>query len=161
MITVRSAKESDVERIAQIEGICFPAAEAAGLEQFRERFHAFPENFYVAEDAGEVIGFINGACTDTPSLPDEMYASAALHRKNGAYQTLFGLDVLPEYRRQGAAAKLLQTLLDAAKARGCIGAVLTCKDPMRHYYERFGFVYQGVSASTHGGAKWNDMLLIF
>lgn len=39
--------------------------------------------------------------------------------------------------------------------------ILTCKDHLIHYYQKFGFVHQGVSVSCHGGAKWNDMLLEF
>ena len=30
-----------------------------------------------------------------------------------------------------------------------------------YFYEKAGFIWQGVSASTHGGVKWNDMLLRF
>ena len=111
---VRPAREGDVPALIEIERACFPAAEAAGAEQIRARFAAFPENFFVA-------GF----------------------------------------RRQGVAAALLTRLIDAARARGCQGVVLTCKDHLKPYYEKFGFVCQGVSASTHGGATWNDMLLRF
>jgi predicted GNAT family N-acyltransferase len=39
--------------------------------------------------------------------------------------------------------------------------VLTCKDHLVHYYASFGFQCQGISASTHGGAVWNDMVLTF
>ena len=74
---------------------------------------------------------------------------------------MFGLDVLPAYRNQGIAAQLLQRMIDEARARECLGVVLTCKDHLKHYYEKFGFICRGVSNSTHGGAKWNDMLLNF
>lgn len=158
---VRPAREEDVPALIKIERACFPAAEAAGAEQIRARFAAFPENFFVAEAAGAVVGFINGCTTDAPALPDELYHDAALHRPGGAYQTVFGLDVLPGFRRQGVAGALLTRLIDAARARGCRGVVLTCKDHLKPYYEKFGFVCQGVSASTHGGATWNDMLLRF
>ena len=158
---VRPAREGDVPALIEIERACFPAAEAAGAEQIRARFAAFPENFFVAEAAGAVVGFINGCTTDAPALPDELYHDAALHRPGGAYQTVFGLDVLPGFRRQGVAGALLTRLIDAARVRGCQGVVLTCKDHLKPYYEKFGFVCQGVSASTHGGATWNDMLLRF
>ena len=62
---------------------------------------------------------------------------------------------------QGIAAQLLQRMIDEARARECLGVVLTCKDHLKHYYEKFGFICRGVSNSTHGGAKWNDMLLNF
>ena len=158
---LRQAKENDVPALIEIERVCFPAAEAAGEAQIRARFAAFPENFFVAEEDGAVVGFVNGCTTDAQALPDSLYHDTGLHRPGGAYQTVFGLDVLPAFRRRGVAAALLNRLIDTARARGCRGVVLTCKDRLKPYYEKFGFVCQGVSASTHGGAAWNDMLLRF
>ena len=41
-----------------------------------------------------------------------------------------------------------------------MGVVLTCKDRLIHYYEKFGFVNEGLTAkSTHGGAEWYQMRL--
>jgi predicted N-acetyltransferase YhbS len=160
-MNIRNARADDVNALIEIERVCFPPAEAAGPEALWARYAAFPECFFVAEEAGQVVGFVNGCAHDAPSLPDELYHDASLHRPDGAYQTVFGLDVLPEYRGRGVAAALLRRLIGEARARGCKGVVLTCKDHLKPYYEKFGFVCQGVSASTHGGAVWNDMLLTF
>lgn len=161
-ITIRPVRPEDLDRVARLEAACFPPAEAAGKEEFARRIAAFPECFLVAESAqGEIIGMINGCVTDTTTLPDELYHDATLHQPDGPYQTVFGLDVLPEWRRQGIAARLMEAFLDQARQRGKTGAILTCKDHLLHYYERFGYRCQGRSASTHGGAQWNDMLLLF
>ena len=48
-----------------------------------------------------------------------------------------------------------------ARAQGRRGLVLTCKDRLVHYYAKFGFVSEGVSASTHGGVVWYQMRLTF
>lgn len=56
---LRQAVIGDIEAISHIESLCFPKAEAATYEQFKERFNAFSENFLVLEDK-DVIGFING-----------------------------------------------------------------------------------------------------
>lgn len=160
-LVIRNAQPEDVEEMIAIEHICFPPAEAADAQSICERYAAFPENFFVAELDGSVVGFVNGCTTDEPTLPDELYHDVSLHKPYGAYQTVFGLDVLPAYRNQGIAAQLLQRMIDEARARECLGVVLTCKDHLKHYYEKFGFIYRGVSNSTHGGAKWNDMLLNF
>ena len=56
---LRQAVIGDIEAISHIESLCFPEAEAATYEQFKERFNAFSENFLVLEDK-DVIGFING-----------------------------------------------------------------------------------------------------
>lgn len=158
---IRQANKNDLKEIVKIEKICFPKAEAASEKDIYERFEVFGENFLVAEKDNKIIGFINGCTTDEPNLPDELYSNAKLHKPNGDYQTLFGLDVLPEYSRQGVAGKLLRSLIDLAKKRGKEGMVLTCKDHLIPFYESNGFEFQGVSKSCHGGAKWNDMLLIF
>ena len=126
-----------------------------------ERFEAFSENFLVAVEDNKVVGFINGCTTDKASLPDKLYHDVKLHNPNGRFQTVFGLDVLPQYRNKGTAAILLEEFISLAKERGKNGMVLTCKDYLVHYYEKFGFVHEGISTSSHGGAKWNDMILLF
>lgn len=100
---IRMAKPEEAGILAEIEGICFPPLEAASPEQVAERMKAFPENFVVAEADGKPVGFINGGTTDRPYLPDEMYHDVSLHIPEGDYQTVFGLNVLPDYRHQGIA----------------------------------------------------------
>lgn len=162
-IVVRHANPEEVKRIAEIESICFPAAEAAQLEDFQSRFNSFPENFFVAIDkqTDTIIGFINGANSDTPDLPDEMYHDASLHKKDGSYLTVFGIDVIPSFQKRGVGAKLMNKYIEWAKETHKKGVILTCKDRLVHWYEKFGYKRIGVSASCHGGAQWNDMHLIF
>lgn len=160
-MNIRLATKEDLNEIIKIESICFPEAEAAKESDFQKRFDAFKENFIIAEDNGKIIGFINGCTTDLPKLPDELYHNVQLHKKHGDYQTIFGLNVLPDYRRNGVAAQLMNYFIELSKERRKKGMVLTCKNHLIHYYEKFGFKHQGVSASEHGGAVWNDMVLIF
>lgn len=47
---LRQAVIGDIEAISHIETLCFPEAEAATYEQFKERFNAFSENFLVLEE---------------------------------------------------------------------------------------------------------------
>lgn len=117
-VQIRPARRDEAERLAEIEAICFPAAEAAGLKDFNERMDVFLENFLVAEVDGKVIGFVNGCTTDRPVLGDELYHDAALHKKDGDIQTVFGLNVLPEYRHRGIAHRLLGSLVELSRKRG-------------------------------------------
>lgn len=55
----------------------------------------------------------------------------------------------------------MNAFIAQAKARGQLGVALTCKAHLVHYYERFGYRNEGVSASVHGGAVWYDMVLRF
>lgn len=161
MHNLRQATIEDIERIAEIEARCFPEAEAATLKSFNERFAVFPECFFVLEVEGKVVGHINGCINGSPELPDELYENASLHQPDGAYQTVFGLAVDPEFQHQGYATLLSANFVKTSQQKGHEGMFLTCKDYLVGFYEKFGFQCQGQSASTHGGAVWNDMLLKF
>lgn len=160
--TIRNVKIEDLDQVTEVEALCFPVAEAAVEASFRQRIETFPDSFFVAEDEnGRIIGFINGCVTDERTIRDEMFEDSGLHHTEGLYQSVFGLDVIPEFRRQGVAADLMNRLMQEAKARGKKGMILTCKDRLIHYYEKFGYRNLGLSASVHGGAVWYDMLLEF
>lgn len=156
---IRPATQADLAAVAALEALCFPPAEAADAASLAARLAAFPQHFLLGWEKDTLVGFVNGMTTDTPDLEDEMYADAALHQESGAWQMIFGLDVHPDYRRQGRAAALLQALIDQARKEGRRGVVLTCKAEKIAYYAKFGFVNEGVSASVHGGVTWYQMRL--
>jgi len=159
-VTIRGIHLRDLNRISEIEALCFPEAEAATRNSFKERIHAFPECFLVAEADGLLIGFINGCVTNSDVIYDEFYSTTEHHIPNGKNLTVFGLDVIPQYCRQGIAAQLMNNFIELAKNNGQKSVILTCKDRLVHYYESFGYVNNGVSKSTHGGAEWFDMTLV-
>ena len=55
----------------------------------------------------------------------------------------------------------MEAMIRRAMEQGRRGLILTCKDRLIGYYQKFGYVNQGVSASVHGGAVWYDMILEF
>lgn len=159
---IRNACMADLEAIANMEKMCFPAAEAATYDSFKERIKEFGDCFWLLEDDKEsLIGMINGMASDEETLRDEMFEHACMHKKDGAWQMIFGVETLPEYRCHGYAAMIMERVIEDCKKRGRKGLVLTCKDRLVHYYEKFGFVSEGKSASVHGGAVWYDMRLTF
>jgi len=157
----RQAKFKDINKIAEIEKKCFLKEEGASLESFKERFAIFSECFFVIEVAGNIVGHINGCIYDTPELPDELYSDPSLHCSNGKYQTVFGLAVDPDFQGNGYASLLCKHFIEVSKTRQHKGIVLTCKDHLIKFYQDLGFKHIGKSDSNHGGASWNDMLLIF
>ena len=46
--TIRPVKEEDLKKVAEVEALCFPAAEAAGYEDFMERYKTCKNSFFVA-----------------------------------------------------------------------------------------------------------------
>jgi len=159
-IRIREVQLRDLDRVAEIEAICFPVTEAASHSSFKERIQAFPECFLVAEADGFIIGFINGCVTNSLVIYDELFTTTKHHIARGKNLTVFGLDILPEYRRQGIAAQLMNHFIQLATNTSRKSVILTCKGPLVHYYESFGYVNKGVSQSTHGGSEWFDMTLM-
>lgn len=160
-MTIRTATAANLRAVTELEAACFPAAEAATEADFARRLGAYPDHFWLLEEDGRLISFIDGLVTDEPILRDEMYENAALHNERGAWQMIFGVNTLPAYRRQGCAGRLMERVIADARAQGRKGCVLTCKAALVHYYEKFGYVSEGRSDSTHGGAEWYDMRLTF
>ena len=160
-MTIRTARPSDLSALTAVEAACFPAAEAATEQDFAARLAVYPNHFWLLEEEGTLIGFVNGMVSDEPTIRDEMFEDASLHIETVAWQMIFGVNTLPAYRRRGCAAQLLERAIADARAQGRRGCVLTCKDKLVHYYAKFGFRNEGVSASVHGGAVWYDMRLTF
>ena len=116
--------------------------------------------FWLMYEGEKLIAFVDGFVTDEPDLTDEMYEDAAMHNENGAWQMIFGINTLPDYRRQGYAGELICRAIEDARMQGRNGLVLTCKEKLISYYAKYGFVDEGVSdKSTHGNVQWHQMRL--
>lgn len=154
---IRHAQRKDLEEIVNLERLCFPENEAASEEDFSERLKVFPQHFWLLEHDGKIISAINGMTTDIPDLQDRMYHHAEMHSENGKWQMIFGVTTHPEYRNFGCASLLMTQVFQDVKAARREGVVLTCERPLLGYYERFGFVNEGISASVHGNVQWYQM----
>ena len=160
-ITIRQASIKDLDSVTKVESICFPEAEAATRESLKQRINTFLESFFVAEIDGKIIGFINGCIINGTFIYDKLYEDCTPHIPDGDYQTIFGLDVIPDYRNHGIAKQLMNYMIEVSKLTGRKGVILTCKEKLIHYYTKFGYVNKGISESVHGGAEWYDMILEF
>lgn len=157
-IEIREVRKEDLEDVTKLEGICFPKEEAATKESFEYRIKTFPTSFYVALIDNKIVGLIDGCMTDFEIIVDELYDPEGGHNPNGKNQSIFGLAVDPDFQRRGIAEKLMNYLIEKSKERCKEKMILTCKDRLIHYYEKFGYVNKGVSASVHGGVVWYDMV---
>lgn len=159
---IRHATKHDVSAISEVEAKCFPPSEAASEKAFTERIENYGNHFWLMYENDKLIAFVDGFVTDESDLTDEMFANAAMHNENGAWQMIFGVNTLPEYRNNGYASELLRRAVDEAKEQDRKGVVLTCKDKLLPFYARLGFVDEGITdKSTHGNAVWHQMRIIF
>lgn len=161
-MNIRYATMADLDDIASVESECFPVLEAATKEEFEQRIKYYGNHFWLMFDEGKLIAFVDGFVTDEADLTDDMYENASMHDENGAWQMIFGVNTLPEYRRCGYAKELIKKAILDARKQNRKGLVLTCKESLVPYYSKFGFVDEGITdKSTHGNVLWHQMRLDF
>ena len=158
----RAIHSGEAEEAAKIEQICFPPNEACTREHMMERIKAAPELFLVAIDrtAGKMAGFLNGIGTDEQKFRDDFFIDASLHTPDGKTVMLLGLDVLPEYRRQGLGRELVYHYCRKEEGNGRCRLVLTCLENKVKMYQKFGFRDLGEAESEWGNEKWHEMDIV-
>lgn len=158
---IRNADISDIDAVTAVESASFPPAEAAKREDFEQRLKIYPKHFWVLEAEGKIVSLINGMITNEPQRHDELLENPSLHNEEGKWLIIFGVATDPEYRKCGYARTLMNKVIEITRSEKRLGIALICKDELIPFYEQFGFVYEGVSSSQHGGVKWNNMKLTF
>lgn len=158
----RDVLPEEADEVAEIEQICFPPHEACSVAQMKERVMAAPEVFLVAVDkeTGRVAGFLNGLATDEEKFRDAFFEDAGMHKTDGKNVMLLGLDVRPEYRKQGLAREIVKQYLHRECGKKRETVILTCLDAKVQMYEKMGFRDLGLANSTWGGEQWHEMICV-
>ena len=152
----------ETEQAADIEQICFPPNEACSREMMIERIKVAPDFFLVAVDkkTGKIVGFLNGLATDEYSFRDEFFTDASLHNPDGKNIMILGLDVLPEYRKQGLAREIMYQYLRKEWERDRKLVILTCLANKVKMYKKMGFDDRGIADSSWGSEEWHEMCCV-
>lgn len=155
----RNILQEEAEQAVEIEQICFPPNEACSEQHMKERIAKAPELFLVAVDkeTGKLAGFLNGLSTDESIFRDEFFTDANLYNPTGKNIMILGLDVLPQYRRQGLGRELVFRYLRRERENGRKMLLLTCLQSKVKMYEKMGFSDCGIANSTWGGEGWHEM----
>lgn len=155
----RSIHPEEADQAVAIEQICFPPHEACSEKHMKERIAKAPELFLVAVDkeTGKLAGFLNGLSTNEYAFRDEFFTDANLYDPQGKNVMLLGLDVLPEYRRQGLGRELMYQYLRRERENDRRIVILTCLQSKVKMYQKMGFTDRGMSDSTWGGEEWHEM----
>ena len=112
-------------------------------KRFAGRLTHYADHFWLLFEDEKLVSLCGRLCDRYPDLTDEMYADASLHDAHGAWQMIFGVNTLPEYRKQGLAGQLLPPGHRRCKGSGPQGAGAHLRDRLVHYYAGFGFVSEG------------------
>ena len=157
----RNIRPDEAEQAVSIEQICFPPNEACSEKNMKDRVAKVAELFLVAVDkeTGKIAGFLNGLSTNEDSFRDEFFTDADLYDPNGKNIMLLGLDVLPEYRRQGLATELMRQYIRREREKNRQMLILTCLQSKVEMYKKMGFRDDGIADSTWGGEEWHEMSL--
>ena len=157
---IRQAKLADLEEIAAIELENFSSEEAMDATAFKKHIEELTSTFLVAEKDGQILGYLEGPVTlkrqvDDQSFTDQMVDEAS---KDGGFITITSLSIAKFAQGMGGGEKLLEAMKKLAMKEEREGISLTCHDYLLAYYEKHGFVNEGLSASTYAGEVWYDMV---
>ena len=158
----RSIRPDEADEAVRIEQICFPPNEACAEEHMKARIGSAPELFLVAIDreTEKMAGFLNGIATDEMNFRDDFFTDIKTHTPEAGNIMLLGLDVLPEYRKQGLARELVFNYCRREEENKRKRLILTCHKEKIKMYQKLGFRDIGVSASKWGGENWNEMEMV-
>ena len=159
----RNVKAEEADQAIEIENICFPPNEACSPKSMTERVSRAQETFLVAVDkeTGKIAGFLNGLATDEEAFRDEFFTDITVHNPEGKNIFLLGLDVRPEYRRQGLAREIMNQYVKREQANGRKMLKLTCLEQKVEMYKKMGYKDEGISASVWGDEEWHEMSYAF
>ena len=156
----RQARFSDLDRILAIELENFSFEEAIPRSVFEAHLREIQTSFLVAEREGRILGYIEGPVVPHRHLQDQSFTEEVedhSHR-SGGYISVTSLSVAKEAQALGVGKRLLRALKEVALEHEREGINLTCHDYLISYYEKHGFVNEGLSQSTYAGEIWYNMV---
>ena len=156
---ITPAQLKDLDQIMIIENAGFSLDEAASDVSMAERIRLIPDTFLVARDGDTVLGYVVGPALNQRYLTDELFEKSTPNSPDDVFQTILSLAVSPDHQKKGVAGQLLTALKDVAIFQHRQAITLTCLARLVTFYEAHGYVNEGVSASTHAGEVWYNLVL--
>ena len=157
---IRQARFSDLDRILEIELENFSLEEAIPRSVFEAHLREIQTSFLVAEKEGRVLGYIEGPVVLHRHLQDQSFTEEVedhSHR-SGGYISVTCLSIAKEAQALGVGKRLLTALKEVAVEQESERINLKCHDYLIPYYEKHGFVNEGISQSNFAGETWYDMV---
>ncbi len=129
--TLRRFNPSDLERVMHINRVCLPENYSSFF--FLDLYKRFPETFLVAEEDGEVEGYV--MCRIESGLPS---FGIGVGKKGH----VISIAVLPKHQHQGVGYALMQEAMQSMliyKAKECFLEVRTSNTPAVKLYKKMSF----------------------
>ena len=140
---IRRVTMDDLEEVVNLESAAFKMTKEQTRNDMIGRIENYPDTFLVAQEDGKVIGHIFGPAFNKRYIEDELYFNNHPNQKDDRYQMILSLAVLPAYRKQGIATKLIEALAQEARKQNRQAISLTCLPKLIKFYEKRGFHNEG------------------
>lgn len=140
---IRRVTMDDLEEVVNLESAAFKMTKEQTKNDMMGRIENYPDTFLVAQEDGKVIGHIFGPAFNKRYIEDELYFENHPNQKDDRYQIVLSLAVLPEYRKQGVATKLIEAMTQEARKQNRQAISLTCLPKLIKFYEKRGFHNEG------------------
>lgn len=140
---IRRVTMDDLEEVVNLESAAFKMTKEQTRNDMVGRIENYPDTFLVAQEDGKVIGHIFGPTFNKRYIEDELYFENHPNQKDDRYQMVLSLAVLPEYRKQGVATKLIEAMTQEARKQNRQAISLTCLPKLTKFYEKRGFHNEG------------------
>ena len=157
---IRQANLADLDAITAIELENFGPEEALSREILEIHIQKLTTSFLVAERGGQMLGYLEGPVRPERHLVDQSFTSEVKdysHLPNH-YISLTSLSISKNAQNMGLGRSLLDAMKEIAIRDQRLGINLTCHDYLVGYYEKHGFINEGLSQSTYAGEMWYDMV---
>ena len=140
---IRRVTMDDLEEVVNLESAAFKMTKEQTKNDMMGRIENYPDTFLVAQEDGKVIGHIFGPAFNKRYIEDELYFENHPNQKDDRYQMVLSLAVLPKYRKQGVATKLIEAMTQEARKQNRQAISLTCLTKLIKFYEKRGFHNEG------------------
>lgn len=130
--TLRPFKPTDLEQVMHINRVCLPENYTTFF--FMNLYQRFPATFIVAEENGEIVGYI--MCRIETGVPS--FKLLGITRKGH----VISVAVLPDHQRKGIGYELMREAMQAMvnyKAKECYLEVRASNVPAVNLYKKMGF----------------------
>lgn len=156
---IRRAELTDLAAVHRIEVANFSEEEAIPKDVLADHIQKIQTSFLVAEQDGALLGYLEGPVVKERHLKDSSFTAVEDFSEDpGGFISITSLSIAPEAQGLGVGKILLDTMKEIARRDGREGINLTCHDYLIPYYEKHGFVNEGLSQSTYAGEIWYDMV---
>lgn len=137
---LRNFELNDLQDVMHINRVCLPENYTDFF--FLDLYRRFPETFIVAEENGEIVGYI--MCRIEIGLSD--FGFSGLIKKGH----IVSIAVMPQHRQKGIGQALITNALIGMRSYGakqCFLEVRIANDPAINLYKKLGFK---ITRTIHG-----------